>query len=87
MYIYIGNSEIIKTENIICILDYQLIQSSSKFKNFIKERKHKTNIIGNKKDVKSIIITDDELFYSPLSTITLKKRNDIYTTVTNSDNE
>jgi len=85
MYIYIGSSEIIKTENIICVLDYQLMQSSSKFKKFIKQRKNKIHVIGDKKDIKSIIITDDELYYSPLSTITLKKRDDIYTTITNSD--
>jgi len=87
MYIYIGNSEVIKTENIICILDYQLMQSSTKFKKFIKQRENKINLIGNKKDIKSIIITDKELYYSPLSTMTLKKRDDIYTSITNAEND
>ena len=87
MYMYIGNSEIIKTETIICVLDYQLMQSSTKFKKFIKQREKKIHLIGEVKEIKSIIITDDELFFSPLSTITLKKRNDIYTTIMNSEDE
>jgi len=78
MYIHIGKNEIINNEEIICVLDYHIVHLSPKYKQFIKEKKDKIIWIDHKKNIKSIIITDKNIYYSPFSTRTIKKREDIY---------
>lgn len=79
LFIFIGNDDVIETKKIICILDYELIHSSP-FKKLIAERKKKKQVSGNEKEAKSIIITDDRIYFSSLSTFTLKKREDVQMT-------
>lgn len=76
MFIFIGNDQVIETESVITILDYQLLKTSSKFQNIIKDKTAKRLILGLEADAKSVIFTDNYLYYSPFSTQTLKKRED-----------
>ncbi len=78
MYIHIGKNEIINNEEIICVLDYHIVHTSSKYKRFIKNKKDNTIWIDHKKNIKSIIVTNDKIFYSPLLPRTLKNREDIF---------
>lgn len=74
LFIYIGNDDVVESKTIISILEYQLIHSSPKLQQLIKDRKRTNQVFGSFKDAKSIVITDDCICYSPLSTLTLKKR-------------
>lgn len=74
MYINIDDDYSIDSQDIILILDAQLLNSSEKMRTFIENSKLNKQLSGNKTDAKSIIITDDKVYYSPFSTISLKKR-------------
>ena len=80
LFIYIGNDDVVESKKIISILDYQLMHSSPKLRQLI-EKKKKNRVIGSDEDAKSIIITDDYIYYSTFSTFTLKNREEIYATM------
>ena len=71
LFIYIGNDDVVESKKIISILDYQLIE----------EQKKNNRVIGSDKDAKSIVITDDYIYYSTFSTFTLKNREELYATM------
>lgn len=75
MYIHLGGEKIIRTSQLIAIFDISIEQSSKISKHFavqaLKNRKVET--IGEE-DPKSIVVADDRVYYSPISTSTLKKR-------------
>lgn len=73
LYLYIGNDHVVKSTYIISILDAQLEQTSTKLQRIIEDFKEQDKLYGDQKDAKSIVITDNALYYSPLSTLTLKK--------------
>ncbi len=73
LFIYIGNYHVVESKYIISILDVQLEQTSSKLQRLIDDFKQKDKLYGDEESAKSIVITDDVLYYSPLSTLTLKK--------------
>lgn len=78
MFIYIGNNELIKTESIIAIIDSELSEYSEYNERLISEYRKVGKIFGSKDDAKSIIITKEEIYYSPLTTLTLKNRDALY---------
>ena len=73
MFIYIGNNHVVESKYIISILDVQLEQTSSKLQRLVDDFKQQDKLYGEEESAKSIVITDDVLYYSPLSTLTLKK--------------
>ena len=73
MFIYIGNDHVVESKYIISILDVQLKQTSSKLQRIVQDFKMNEKLFGDEADAKSLILTDDALYYSPLSTMTLKK--------------
>ena len=81
LFIYIGNDDVVESKKIISILDYQLMHSSPKLRQLIEEQKKNNRVIGSDKDAKSIIITDDYIYYSTFSTLTLKNREELYATM------
>ena len=78
MFIYIGNDEVVESCKIISILEFQLIHSSPKLRHLLEDRKKRDKVFGSVTDAKSIIITDDCIYYSPLSTTTLKNREELH---------
>lgn len=74
LFTYIGNDSVIESKQIIFILDYQLLQSSLHFKNCIQKHEKAQTIFGSQEDAKSVIMTDDGIYYSPFATSTLKNR-------------
>ncbi|MEI3611098.1 extracellular matrix regulator RemB [Pseudogracilibacillus sp. SO30301A] len=81
MFIYIGNDEVIESDKIISILNYQLTYSSPKLRQLIADQKRNKRVIGSDIDAKSIIITDESIYYSSFSTSTLKNREELYATM------
>lgn len=74
MYLHIGEDILVKTSEVVAILDKQLLHSSSVFREFLDGREEMTVNLA-KSSVKSIVITDKHVYYSPLASSTLKKRS------------
>ncbi|MFD0050624.1 extracellular matrix regulator RemB [Actinomycetes bacterium NPDC127524] len=74
MYLHIGEDILVKTDDVIAILDKQILHSSAITREFLEK---KESIISNlaKGSIKSVVITDKHVFYSPLASGTLKKRS------------
>lgn len=76
MYIHIGEDLNIRAQDIIAILDKESANSSSNVEEFLK-RHHEILINLSKKNYKSIVITSDRVYLSPLASGTLKKRSNL----------
>lgn len=78
MFIHIGGNNIVRTKDVVVILDINHLQRNPKKKdNFLKKLiKEKENVVIKiaEDEVKSLIITTNYLYYSPISSLTLKKR-------------
>lgn len=74
MFIDIDENYTIDSQEIIFILDFQLLNSSEKMYAFIDNAQCEGKLFGNENEAKSIIITDYKIYFSPFSTISLKKR-------------
>ena len=74
MYIHIGEDILVKAKDIITILDKDSVNSSNMIEEFLKSRE-KTTINLAKKTFKSIVVTLDKVYLSPLASVTLKKRS------------
>lgn len=74
MFISIGNGNVIREDDIIALIDYQLISSSQIMEEMISAAEKMNKILGPTEDVKSVMITDDKIYYSRLSVAAIKKR-------------
>lgn len=72
MYVHIGENILVRTSEIITILDKQTVESSPISKEFLERQKAMTN--GKGSSYKSIVITKDTIYFSPIASNTLKKR-------------
>ena len=72
MYISIGQEVVIKASEFIVILDYGSFYNSE----LNKELKLMPIVsdIQNQEDIKSVVVTTEQLYFSPLSSATLQKR-------------
>ena len=73
MYLHIGEDTLVRTSEIIAILDKESASHSEILAEFLSYRKQKT-VNLSKKGYKSIVITTEQIYYSPLAAGTLKKR-------------
>ncbi|KMY21374.1 extracellular matrix/biofilm biosynthesis regulator RemA family protein [Bacillus pumilus] len=72
MYIHLGDDCVVSTREIVAIVDYKM-RSSSVVEEFLL--KHERQIILLSQGTpKSIVVTTKSVYYSPLSSSTLKKR-------------
>ncbi|MBM7572512.1 extracellular matrix regulator RemB [Aquibacillus albus] len=82
MFIHIGDDNVIRSEEVVSIIDFSLISSSTINEEMLfNQRKNKNVIDPQQKDTKSIVITKDYIYFSPLSVLTLKKRASMITTI------
>lgn len=81
MFMFIGNDQVLQTDKIISIIDFQLLKSSTKVMDMMNHKYEQKAVHGNKSDAKSIIVTDHDIYYSPLSILTLKKREELFSTI------
>jgi hypothetical protein len=75
MYIHLGGEKIIRSSELIAIFDTSIEQSSKISKQFVEyaTQDKKIEAIGEE-EAKSIVITREKIYYSPISSTTLKKR-------------
>ncbi|NEU32663.1 DUF370 domain-containing protein [bacterium LRH843] len=75
MFIHLGGDVIIRSKDIIAILNRDIKEVSPTTKHFLKaEEKRKKKTVISTEDSKSIVLTNDEIFYSPISALTLNRR-------------
>lgn len=72
MYLHIGDDILVHTNEIVAILDKKLLDSSPIFAEFLQQ---KEEIHAAKRSIKSIVVTNKHVYYSPLASATLKKRS------------
>lgn len=75
MFIHVGGDTVIRSKDIIAILDQHVKETSEiteSFFNFYKETKQIKEI--SKDMTKSIVITTEQIYFSPISSVTLKRR-------------
>ena len=74
MYIHIGEDQNIRAKDIISILDKESVNSSEMVEEFLK--RHEDRLINlSKNPFKSVVITQDKVYLSPIASGTLKKRS------------
>jgi regulator of extracellular matrix RemA (YlzA/DUF370 family) len=74
VYIHIGEDLNIRAKDIIAILDQESVSSSELFLELLN--RHQKKVINlSKKIFKSVIITSDYVYLSPIASGTLKKRS------------
>lgn len=74
MYIHIGEDLNIRAKDIISILDKESAKSSVMVEEFLHQ--HEDKVINlSKNPFKSVVITSDKVYLSPIASGTLKKRS------------
>jgi hypothetical protein len=75
MYIHLGGEKIIRTSQVVAIFDISIEHSSKLSRQFVAQAQKNRGVetIGEE-EPKSIVVTDDRVYFSPISTSTLKKR-------------
>ncbi|AJS60704.1 extracellular matrix regulator RemB [Paenibacillus sp. IHBB 10380] len=79
MYIHLGGEKNIRSSELVAIFDISIEKSSKISKKFVSHaRQEKTIVNIGEEEAKSIVVTKDKVFYSPISSATLKKRVNIF---------
>ncbi|OZU89475.1 DUF370 domain-containing protein [Virgibacillus indicus] len=85
MFIHIGDDHVVRSRDVIAIIDFQLISSSIIMDEMMTESEKQNKIFGSKWDAKSVMITRERIYYSTLSVSTLKKRASMISTLSKLD--
>ncbi|MCR8643013.1 DUF370 domain-containing protein [Paenibacillus sp. N1-5-1-14] len=75
MFIHLGGEKIIRCAELVAIFDLSIEKSSKISRTFIVEaNKSKQIEVISEEDSKSLVVTTNKVYYSPISSTTLKKR-------------
>lgn len=75
MFIHLGGDILVNSKKIIAILNAESVLGANSSKDFIKTAQEEGFISNlDQKEYKSVVITDKDIYLSPISTLTLKKR-------------
>lgn len=75
MFIHLGGQIVVRTKEVIAILDYGNNESQKKLQSFIDFFQDQEKVVWISKDeTKSIVITDQTIYGSPISSLTLNRR-------------
>lgn len=77
MFIHIGNDNVIRSREIVTIIEQDVLSSSSIMEEMMQNGREDGIVMGTEKGAKSVVITTDYIYYSTLSVSTLKKRSGI----------
>ncbi|KIL39633.1 hypothetical protein SD70_19120 [Gordoniibacillus kamchatkensis] len=75
MFIHLGGEKIIRASELVAIFDVSIEKSSKISKQFLSHaaKERHIEIIGEE-ECKSLVVTKTTVYYSPISSSTLKKR-------------
>ncbi|WP_456277186.1 extracellular matrix regulator RemB [Bacillus sp. AK128] len=76
MFIHLGENVVVPIREIVAILDGQLFNSSTIVQEFIEGQRKTKEIIEISSTMKTIIVTLNQIYFSPLASVTLKRRAD-----------
>jgi len=80
LFLHLGADKMIKLRDLIVIINNENPQKNNDTENFLKKAQKSLEVEKIENDNhKSIIITDDKVYYSPISSQTLKKRANFVT--------
>ncbi|WP_347861803.1 DUF370 domain-containing protein [Salimicrobium sp. PL1-032A] len=86
MFIHIGEGNVVKSDEVIAIIDCDLISSSSITEEMVFNRRKEKQVVETEEyEAKAMIITEEMMYFSPLSVATLKKRGNMQTTLNKLD--
>ncbi|MDQ0091912.1 hypothetical protein J2T12_005355 [Paenibacillus anaericanus] len=82
MYIHLGGEKVIFSSELVAIFDISVEKSSKVSKQFVSNALEGKNLMRIGEEVaKSIVVTKNMVYYSPISSATLKKKANIIFTV------
>ncbi|QKY70842.1 extracellular matrix regulator RemB [Lentibacillus sp. CBA3610] len=85
MFIHIGNDNVIQSDDVISIIDYSVVTSSSTMEKMIENNTKQQKVFGPTDEAKSVVVTSDQIYYSSLSVSTLKKRSSMISSISKLD--
>lgn len=75
MFVHLGGDTIIRSKDVIAILDHQAKETSEITEGFLQFYEQEKGVEQISKDItKSIVITASKIYFSPISSTTLKRR-------------
>lgn len=75
MLLHIGAERSIAQDKVLVILDIKTVKKSALNREYLKQVKGKAIMVATaEEDVKSVIITEEKIYLSAISSLTLKKR-------------
>lgn len=75
MFIHLGGDVIIRSKDIIAILNRDVQERASVTNTYLQaEEQRKTKTVISADYIKSIVVTNDDIYYSPVSSLTLNRR-------------
>lgn len=77
MFVHIGNDNVIRSRDIVTIIEQDVISSSSIMEEMMRNGQKAGTVKGSEKNAKSVVITTELIYYSTLSVATLKKRSKV----------
>jgi len=80
LYIHLGGEKIVRVSEVVAIFDVSIQQFSKLTQQFLEHLRQakRAETIGDE-EPKSIVVTADKVYYSPISSATLKRRTTILT--------
>ncbi len=76
MFVHLGGSTLVRSKSIIALINIENEPEKISVDPFLKQLDPKETLVKLDNNSKSMIITDDKVYLSPISTTTLKKRAD-----------
>jgi extracellular matrix regulatory protein B len=78
MFIHLGGEKVIRGSELIAIFDLSIEKSSKISKQYIQHAKKKLQVeVIGEEESKSLVVTTNKIYYSPVSSSTLKKRANV----------
>jgi hypothetical protein len=75
MFIHLGGQIVVQTKDLIAILDYGNKETEKKLSTFLDHSQKQESLVWiSKEETKSIVITDQYIYASPISSLTLNRR-------------
>ena len=74
MFIHIGGDVVVRSAEVITIIDHNMTVSKW-MRKFLENKEERHQLISvSKEDTKSFVVTKDKIYCSPISFLTLKRR-------------